>query len=295
VISPPGAVAIFAEASRALGRSDTPPPLGVDLDARFAAARVAWPELAVDLATYVRHLAVLAAPELPPLAHAADVYLACACLGGDAAALAAFARSFDGAMAQAIARVDSSAAFRDEVLQIVREKLFVPQGPRPALIREYGGRAPLASWLRVVAKRAALSAVRGAQRHKTGRAAPDEAAVLATETAPELAYLKATYRERFEVAAREAFGALTSRERTLLRLHLTEQMTLAQLGAMYDVSHSTVARWITAARDGLVKRARRCLHERYALSPSEIDSVAGLLRSEIDVRVADLLRSTLEK
>jgi RNA polymerase sigma-70 factor (ECF subfamily) len=90
-------------------------------------------------------------------------------------------------------------------------------------------------------------------------------------------------------------GALTSRERTLLRLHLTEQMTLAQLGAMYDVSHSTVARWITAAQDGLVKRARRCLHERYALSPSEIDSLAGLLRSEIDVRVADLLRSTLDK
>jgi RNA polymerase sigma-70 factor (ECF subfamily) len=279
---------------QALGerRADTPIPSASALDAMWSAGRTAWPAIDVPLEAFVRHLAFLANPDLPPLAHAADVYLACACVAGDAPAVNAFAAAFTAPMAQAIARVDASPAFRDEVLQVVREKLFVARDPRPPLIREYGGRAPLASWLRVVAKRAALSLVRGRHDHEPAGDAPDDAAAIATGAAPELAYMKALYREHFEIATRDAFSTLTPRQRTLLRLHLAERMTLAQLGAVYDVSHATAARWILAARDALVVAARRCLRERFALSPSEIDSVAALVRSELDVRVLDLLRST---
>jgi hypothetical protein len=69
-------------------------------------------------------------------------------------------------------------------------------------------------------------------------------------------------------------------------------MTLAQLGAVYDVSHATAARWLSAAHETLVTTVRRWLTARLPLSPSELDSVAALVRNTVDLRVADLLGST---
>jgi RNA polymerase sigma-70 factor (ECF subfamily) len=122
----------------------------------------------------------------------------------------------------------------------------------------------------------------------------DEAAhdaAMAGDAAPELAYMKALYKERFEAATRDALGARPARDRTLLRLHLGERMTLEQLGAAYDVSHATARRWLIAARDALVTEVRRVLTERLGLSPSEYESVAAMVRSQIDVQVVELLRS----
>jgi RNA polymerase sigma-70 factor (ECF subfamily) len=116
--------------------------------------------------------------------------------------------------------------------------------------------------------------------------------VLAGDLSPDLAYMQELYRGHFEEATRQALRALTPRERTVLRLHLAERRTLHQLGAIYDVSHATAARWLAAAREKLVDGVRRTLMERLSLSPSEFESVAALVRSQIDVRVVDLLRST---
>ena len=61
-----------------------------------------------------------------------------------------------------------------------------------------------------------------------------------TSVHPELAYLKRTYRAAFVTCFEEAFAALTSRERTLLRLHLVSRLRLEQMAPMFQVNISTV-------------------------------------------------------
>jgi len=280
--------AVFREA---LGDAQAAVPPAPELEARWRAARAAWPGVELSAEAFVRRLAELCRPEPPPAEHAPDVYIALACANGDAAALSAFDGMLATVVAQAVGRVDASRSFLDEVAQVLRQKLFVAQGEdAPPKILEYAGRAPLRSWLRVVAKRAALNLRRGVRRDAPEEHAPGDVA-MAAQAAPELAYMKALYKDRFEAATRDALRALPSRERTLLRLHLAERMTLVQLGAVYDVSHATAARWLTAAREKLVAAVRGALMEQLGLSPSEFESMAALVRSHLDVQVVELLQS----
>jgi RNA polymerase sigma-70 factor (ECF subfamily) len=267
-----------------------------DVAALWRAARAAWPGVELSEGAFAQRLAQLASPEQPPAEHAAEVYLALACANGDPAALAAFEAAFSGVIAQTVARVDASATFRDEVTQVLRQKLFVAlDDEQPPKILQYAGRAPLRSWLRVAAKRTALN-LRDTARHDAPAEAGDGTdAAMAGSAAPELAYMKALYKDRFEAATRDALRALVPRQRTLLRLHLGERMTLMQLGAAFDVSHATAKRWLEAARDTLVVAVRRALVGHDALSPSEFESVAALVRSQLDVQVVELLRSVEAK
>jgi RNA polymerase sigma-70 factor (ECF subfamily) len=103
--------------------------------------------------------------------------------------------------------------------------------------------------------------------------------------------MRALYKEAFEAATRDALDALSPRDRTLLRLHVVERMPLMRIGVVYDVSHTTIARRLDAARAALVKTVKQLLTRRLALSPSELASVAALVLSDIDVCISELLRS----
>jgi RNA polymerase sigma-70 factor (ECF subfamily) len=112
-----------------------------------------------------------------------------------------------------------------------------------------------------------------------------QVARLAADLDPELAYLKDRYATEMEQAVVHALAHLSDRERTLMRLHLGEHMTIDQLGAMYRVNRATAARWLTAARESLVARARSDLRLRLRLSESECDSIVALVRSQLDVSI----------
>ena len=71
-------------------------------------------------------------------------------------------------VAAAVRRIDSSAAFADDVYQLVVERLFVTAGDEPPRILSYGGRGPLRGWVAVAAQRIALS-LRGADNFRASR------------------------------------------------------------------------------------------------------------------------------
>ena len=100
---------------------------------------------------------------------------------------------------------------------------------------------------------------------------------------PEVAYLKERYRTEFEQAVEQAFGGLPTREGNVLRLHFLDGVAPAAIAAMYRVSVRTVQRWIAAAERDLLAGVRRILTDRLHLSPSELDSLLGLVRSQLSV------------
>jgi RNA polymerase sigma-70 factor (ECF subfamily) len=106
---------------------------------------------------------------------------------------------------------------------------------------------------------------------------------------PELGYLKQRYRAAFAEAFEGALGAITDRERTLLRLHLLQRLRLDQIAPMFHVDTSTVSRWLAAARASLLAHTREQLASRFEISSEEFGSIARLVQSQIDVSLVRLL------
>jgi RNA polymerase sigma-70 factor, ECF subfamily len=103
---------------------------------------------------------------------------------------------------------------------------------------------------------------------------------------PELDYLRTSYRGEFREAFQTAIARLSERERVLLRLHLVSGLPHEQIAASYRVNQSTVSRWLAKARSALLTGMQRHLQERLNLSPSEIHSLAALVRSQLDLSLA---------
>jgi RNA polymerase sigma-70 factor, ECF subfamily len=261
--------------------------LGASLRRLFEEGQRAWPGLDLAPEVFVRHLAARTATGEPPAPERApDLYLACACAAPVRGALEAFDRAHLGVVGTYLARMRPTAAFVDEVRQSLREKFFVVKdGVRPR-IAEYDGRGALASWVRVVALRAALDLRRqspgAADDPPPGR---DDPATTDLETD----YLKQRYREAFNTAIRGAVAALGSDQRELLRLHFVDGLTLDQLAARAGVHRATVARRIAAAREAVAERSRRLLQAALGASESELASLAVVMRSQLDLSLPGLL------
>ena len=265
-----------------------------DLEARLAQvvalARAAWPDVPLGATTFVAHLAARVDAADPVssferLRHS-DLYLACACGQGSAAALAAFESSYGPVLHAALSQVRSSSASRDEVLQHLREKLFVGDGAAPPKIDRYRGGGSLAGWLRVVTVREALMMIR---RDRRMTPTDDVAAFEAAGGDPELDHIKARYHQAFRDAVRCAFGALEVRQRNLLRQHHLDGVTLDELARLYAVHRTTVARWLALARSRVMDETRAALSSQGSIGTNDVESIVRLLSSRFDMSIHDLL------
>ncbi len=253
----------------------------VDLDAR-------------DLAAYAgeRARVEVAAGEAVRELHAEDLFLACACARGDAAALRAFERTFAARIPAYIRRLRAPADVEQETRQTLLERIFVPIGEHRPRILQYSGRGSLEGWVRVAALRTALNLLDARRAEAPARDEGDAvAAALHPGGDPELLFLKAAYRGPFAAALREAFAAMPRRDRALLRFAVVDGLSPERIGTLYGVHRTTAMRWLDAARADVLARTRALLAERLHLSPSECDSVIDLVTSHLDVTLTSLLQT----
>jgi RNA polymerase sigma-70 factor, ECF subfamily len=252
------------------------------LQRMLEAGRAAWPELRVDGAACLRHLADL---EGAAEANAADLYLACACQQGVPGALAAFDARFAEPVRAAARGLDGSRAFVQEVEQTVRARLFVAAAGAQPKIAEYSGRGALASWVRVVALNVAQR-LRSDGGRDVEAENPEE---LLVSPDPELAYIRDRYAMEFREAFEQALAALPARDRTVLKMYLLDGLNIGRIGALQGVHRATVARWIAAAREFLFEETRRGLHRTLKISAAEFESLLAVVRSGMDVSIRQAL------
>ncbi|WNG14894.1 sigma-70 family RNA polymerase sigma factor [Cystobacter fuscus] len=268
------------------------PGLEALLAGHLAAGEGAWPTVKLAPGSFLRHLARhLPPPGAPEDAlrqlHAADLYLACACAEGEPQALLAFEQHV---LRKVPARLGSlPAATRDEVLQMLRQRLLLGVGGAPPRIADYAGRGPLSAWVRIVAARLV-----GAMSNQSGRqelfSEPPEALeqLLAPDN-PEREVLRADSSEAFSLALRAALAALPERERALLRMHHLHGLTMDRLATMYGESRSSIARHVAQARERLLRLTRHELAARLKLEGRELESLLGLVRSRLDLNLGGLM------
>ncbi|MET0342758.1 MAG: hypothetical protein ABW252_17255 [Polyangiales bacterium] len=260
----------------------------------FVEARAAWPGVALPEHAYVAHVAARLSEETTLTSlQTCDLYLACACLRGDTAALAAFEAHCMSAVDQALTRLRCGADEVLEVKQRLRARVLVAEDGAPRL-DGYSGRGSLRGWLRVIATREAL-----AMRRSDRREVPlDEEQALhsfVTHGDSELETFKARFREGFAEAFDAAVRALPARDQTLLRQHVLDGLSIDQLGALYRVHRSTAARSLDRVRGAVLASTRATLRARFGVASTELDSILRLVRSRLDISLRGLLGRRGEK
>ena len=90
------------------------------------------------------------------------------------------------------------------------------------------------------------------RRQPEGREDAAEEAV-ATGHDAELEIMRTRYRAEFSQAFQEAFGALSSEQRNLLRLHLLKGLGVEKLALLFRVNPSTISRRLPSS--GMTRRS----------------------------------------
>jgi RNA polymerase sigma-70 factor, ECF subfamily len=270
--------------------------LDAALSARLASAREAWPGVALSDEAFLPYLAErlghwLDKPGGADVARALasialeDVFLACACLHGDAAALADFDRALMPEVTLVHRRFSQLPIDAADARQRVLERLLLRD--EPALAR-YGGQGPLRNWLRVLALRM-LSNVHA----REGREVPVDAALFDAlgGASGEAAYLKQEYKDAFRDAFAAAVLQLSNRQRSLLRYAFSDGLNVDQIGAIYRVHRATAARWIAAAREKLVEETYAELLGRLQFTEGDLGSILRAALSQVNTTLVAYFRS----
>ncbi|MCB9642472.1 MAG: sigma-70 family RNA polymerase sigma factor [Myxococcales bacterium] len=279
-----------------------------DLDARLQAcvqqAQQAWPHLSVQTSDFLKCLAGLYQQNAESATidawllrlHCPDLYLAFACTLQNAQAIEVLEHQYAGMLRQIARRFANQAHPEEDLLQTLREKLFVDTPQRDARIRHYAGQGPLHSWLRVTATRTFLDCVRSGAQQKREHGTDDRLLMNAPDlqTDVELDFLKREYRAQFKESFEEAMGSLSSSERNLLRQNLIAGLSIDQIGAIYHIHRATAARRIARARETLLERTRLGLLTRLKLSNEDFDSLMEMIRSRLDLSLHRLLKNSQE-
>jgi RNA polymerase sigma-70 factor (ECF subfamily) len=246
-----------------------------------------WPDISMtteDLARYAARVSLAEGAE----AHAADVFLVCACLQGNARAVRELDRLIDLHTRSFVARIDTSPVFVDEVRQRIRERLLLGDEPRLA---RYSGAGPLIAWLRVLGVRLAVDMKRAPSGSRPTLSAEIGARLMYPSVDPELRLIETESRHAFEEALAAGTAKLTARQRAVLRLSLLGGLNIDEIGKIYSVHRATVARWIAAAETTVLNAAKSFLRSRHGLTATEIESLAGLLWSKVQISLGHLLAS----
>ncbi len=181
--------------------------------------------------------------------NAADVWLCASLTQGEAKAVRVFERRLGPEIRHALGRFSLSDDQRGELEQRVRVRLLVPSEDGPPRIGLYRGWGSLEGWTRTITARLTLNLI----RDRKGTQPLDRAPEL-IGASPEFAALRASRRELFMQALRQAFQSLGHRERALLRLRYLDGVQANALAVSYDVHESTMSRWLANARTELQAR-----------------------------------------
>lgn len=267
------------------------------LTALVGTAAKAWPGVHVDDHAFVAYLAERLPADVEDAEAAggalsrvrpADLWVACACASGDDFAVSALDQKYFGSLRDSLRKMRLSAEQTDDVLQGLRRLLFAGDEVSPPRIREYSGHGELAGWLRVSATRSALKLLRRDKRETPMSGGPNPVEVMAeqaTDADPELHYMKALYRDSFKAAFQQALDSLTDREKNVLRQHVVDELSIDDLGGLYQVHRATAARWLASARETLLTRTRTFFMERARVSGAECESVLRLVQSQLDATI----------
>ena len=256
----------------------------------------AWPELAVSGPEFLHHVAesdLLADQDAQSATEIRwpELYLAWACATGCDSAIEAFERRYFGQV-DAVGSRHAKLCSRDEFRQYMREKLFVLRKGGAVTIASYRGRGGLATWVRIVATRAAIDLQR--RRRDALASSPSDDGLLeqlvVDSDSPEYALLKRQYRQQFKQAFALAMDSLTIRQRNLLRQRYVYRLQVQEIADLYQLHRVSASRALARACSALATAIESALREQLDDSDVDVEGIARMVASQIELSLERLLQ-----
>ncbi len=250
-------------------------------------AEAHWGEPLMAHAAFAQRLRAAVAAERSPAEalariHTIDLYLAQACAGGSARAMSLFSNRHLSRVGEHLAAFRSAHVTADEVRRELEDALLLGRGESAPRIGQYSGRGPLDRFVATAAR----NTMRSLLRRKGHDTAADDVAEVASkvgESHPSSRKLVVTrYEGIIRDAVRASLPSLDRRQRTILRLHMSQGVPLTHIARMLRVHQSTVSRTLEAAIDQLYTAIRKYLREVYGFNDPEMDSIIRDVRSRIE-------------
>ncbi len=212
-----------------------------------------WSTIFLSAQAFVAHVLQVRVAPSDLARHGADLYLACGCARRDRVALQLFEEKVLAKIDMRILRKYRARDLGNEALQSLRIWLFV--GSNPGISR-YSARSSLIQWLRVVAARRAQKVARLGQA-SSALVGLEQAARCADETLdPERAAEQRRSRRQLQRALDASLADLPARERTLLRQHYFDGISVDDIARSIGVHRVTVARWLWASHSHLLRETQ---------------------------------------
>jgi RNA polymerase sigma-70 factor, ECF subfamily len=239
--------------------------LAVQLQDAWAQASGAWPRLDVLPEAFAGFVAARVPAQVniaQPLAalRLGELLLAFACSLRDVTAIRLLQANYFPAIERSLKRRRLSPAFIDETCALLLARLIVGEGGRP-LILAYRGTGDLVAWLLISAHRAAIR-----EQQRDGRATlhgdGDPGQLAHRDRGHEAGYEAAVSSKLFRASFAEALARLTVQQRTVLRQHYIEGLTLQEVASDHGAHRATAARWLAGARRELWSATRSILQDR---------------------------------
>jgi len=201
--------------------------------------------------------------------HAEDLALACACAEGIDSAWDDFIREYRPVLYRAADAIDPSGGAR-EVADSLYGELFglgVRDGERHSHFRYFHGRSSLATWLRAVLSQRYVDRLRGGARHEP---LPADEAPGAIVAAPANDPAALEYVVLMQQVVADVVAALPPRDRLLLRLYYSQDLTLAQIGRLVGEHEATASRNLARTRRAIRTKVEAELRDRHGMTEAEI-------------------------
>jgi len=268
--------------------------LETSLAAGFETAREPWPGLALSAEQFIRHVAehLPVASRGQPVElvlkelHLSDLYLACACAGGEPGAISILERDYLAKVPGVLRPWRMVPEMVEDVCQKLREKLLI-RGAHDRHIATYTGDGKLGSWIEIIAKRMATKETRS-----KGARSTDVSKII--DNLPgkgdlEKRVVSEDLLAEFRWAVRAAASELTDEQRQLLRFYYEDGLSQSELAGIFNTSQPTIVRRLERARKAIGSRMEELLRGRLRLTESEFQSFIDNVRSQwLDVSLSQL-------
>ena len=230
--------------------------------------------------------------------NANDLCLAAACAKGDDASWEDFFREYRSYLLSVARTMTQDAGAAEQLADSTFAELYglrETDGARVSKFSFYSGRGSLRGWLRAVVFQ--LSADHHRQTSRLVQTEEpeemDRIAHAAEKPAPksttDLDYVRNRYRDAVARSLRRAIADLESRERLLLAYYYYDEMTLREIGQLFDVHEATISRWLTKVQKHVRKLVEKGLARDHSFNRREVAEAIELAAEQLDLTVGEYL------
>jgi RNA polymerase sigma-70 factor len=232
-----------------------------------------------------------------------ELCLATACAKGDDKAWEDFFRDYRGYLINISRTMTQDGGAAEQLADSTFAELYglrETEGTRVSKFTFYSGRGSLRGWLRAVVFQLSADSHRQTNRYVQTEE-PEEMERLAHAAEPpqntpttEISFIRDRYRDAAADALKQAIAALEPRDRLLLAYYYYDEMTLKDIGLLFEVHEATVSRWITKVQKRTRKLVEKSLARDHNFNRQEVSEAISLAAEEMNINVREYLYDSAE-